>query len=74
MDSKRTPPPTNLDPAVVLSMLEADQVVAVKQHTAFGRRRLSIGLQLLLWALRVYVVLMLIIVVVSVYKALHAAP
>jgi hypothetical protein len=59
------------DPQVVLSLLEADQVVAAKQQTRFGRRPLSLGVRLMLWGLRVYVVIMLIIVVISVLHALH---
>ena len=61
------------DPQVVLSVLEADQVVAAKQQTRFGRRKLSFGARVLLWGLRVYVVAMLVLVVVSVVRALHAA-
>jgi hypothetical protein len=59
------------DPKVVLSLLEADQVVAAKTHTRFGKRELSVGVRLLLWGLRVYVVVMLVIVLISVIRALH---
>jgi hypothetical protein len=59
------------DPQVVLSLLETDQVVAAKQKTRFGRRNLSVGVQVLLWGLRIYVVAMLVLVVVSVIRALH---
>jgi hypothetical protein len=59
------------DPSVVLSLLEADQVVAAKQKTRFGRRNLSLGVQMLLWGLRIYVVAMLVLVVVSVLRAVH---
>jgi len=62
------------DPRVVLALLEADQVVAAKQQTRFGRRILSPGAKLMLWGLRVYVVVMLILVVVSVVRAIHPAP
>jgi hypothetical protein len=61
------------DPRVVLSLLEADQVVAAKQQTRFGRKALSPGANLLLWGLRVYVVVMLVLVVVSVVRAIHSA-
>jgi hypothetical protein len=60
------------DPRAVLSMLEADQVVAAKR-THFGRQKLSIGTRVLLWGLRVYVVVMLVIVAISVLRALHFA-
>jgi len=59
------------DPQVILSLLEADQVVAAKQKTRFGRRNLSLGVRVLLWGLRIYVVAMLLLVVVSVLRALH---
>jgi hypothetical protein len=64
--------PNLKDPQVVLSLLEADQVVAAKQ-TRFGRRQLSFGVRLMLWGLRVYVILMLVIVMISVFRALHGA-
>jgi hypothetical protein len=62
------------DPRVVLSLLETDQVVAAKQQTRFGRRNLSLPTRVLLWALRIYVVAMLVLVVVSVVRAIHSAP
>jgi hypothetical protein len=61
------------DPRVVLSLLETDQVVAAKQQTRFGRRKLSLGTRILLWGLRIYVVAMLVLVVVSVVRAIHSA-
>lgn len=59
------------DPQVVLSLLEADQVVAAKQQTRFGRRPLSFGVRLAIWSLRVYVIVMFVIVVISVLRTLH---
>ena len=64
--------PNLQDPNVVLSLLEADQVVATKTRTRFGKRKLSLGARLLLWGLRIYVFVMLVIVLVSVIRALHA--
>ena len=61
------------DPRAVLSLLEADQVVAAKRRTHFGRKNLSLGTRALLWGLRIYVVAMLVIVLISVYQAVHAA-
>jgi hypothetical protein len=61
------------DPHVVLSLLEADQVVAAKSRTRFGPRKLSPGARAILWGLRLYVVFMLVIVVISVVQALHSA-
>lgn len=60
------------DPQVVLSLLEADQVVAAKQQTRFGRRQLGLGTRALMWGLRVYVIVMLIVVIISVLQALHS--
>jgi hypothetical protein len=60
------------DPRAVLSLLEADQVVAAKRRTHFGKRNLSLGTRALLWALRVYVVAMFVIVLISVLRAVHA--
>jgi hypothetical protein len=60
------------DPRVVLSLLEADQVVAAKEHMRFGPQKLSRGVRAMLWCLRIYVVVMLIIVLVSVLRAFHA--
>src|SRR6202034_1771873 len=60
------------DPHVVLSLLETDQVVAAKQKTRFGPRKLSVGVRVLLWGLRIYVLAMLVLVVVSVIRAIHS--
>lgn len=57
-------------PDLVLTLLEDDQLVSAKQATKFGRMQLTPGIQVLLWALRVYVVLMLVIVVVQVIRTL----
>lgn len=62
------------DPKVVLSLLEADQVVAAKQRTHFGRRKLSLGVRVMLWGLRIYVIVMLVIVLISAIRAIHPAP
>jgi hypothetical protein len=61
------------DPRLVMSLLEADQVVAAKRQSRFGRRRLSFGARIMLWGLRAYVVVMLVLVLVSVVRALHSA-
>jgi hypothetical protein len=73
-DAASAPTPDLKDPRVVLSLLEADQVVAAKQRTHFGRRNLSLGVRLMLWGLRIYVVIMLLLVILSVIQALHPAP
>lgn len=60
------------DPRIVLSLLEADQVVAAKRQTHFGPRNFSFGVRVLLWGLRIYVVLMMVIVLISVYRVLQS--
>lgn len=67
----RVPEPNLKDARVILSLLEADQTVAAKQRMHFGRRNLSLGAKVLLWGLRVYVVAMLVLVVISVARAIH---
>jgi hypothetical protein len=64
--------PNLKDPRVVLSLLEADQVVAAKSKTHFGRRLLLPRERVLLWGLRIYVVVMLVIVVISVIEVVSA--
>ena len=59
------------DPEVVLALLEADQVVAAKQGSRFGRKKLSLKMRVILWGLRIYLVIMLVIVAISVMRALH---
>lgn len=66
--------PSMEDPRAVLSVLEADQIVAAKQRTHFGRRKLSKGTRVLLWGLRIYVAIMLILVVVSALRMIRSAP
>jgi len=63
--------PNLQDPNVVLSLLEADQVVATKTRTRFGKRNLSAGTRVLLWGLRIYVFAMLVIVLISVIRAVY---
>jgi hypothetical protein len=77
-EAVRTAPGSNKpdlkDPAVILELLEADQVVAAKQQSRFGSRTLSPGLRAMLWGLRGYVLVMIVIVVISVIRAAHATP
>ena len=55
----------------VHEVLEPDQLTSSKM--AYGRRALSPGTLVLLWALRVYVVFMVCIITLAVWNALHAA-
>jgi hypothetical protein len=59
------------DPHLVLSLLESDQLVATKRRTHFGQRKLSFGVRALLWSLRVYVVVMMLLALISVLRAAH---
>jgi hypothetical protein len=65
--------PNLKDPRVVLSLLEADQIVAAKRQTHFGRRPLSPRERVLLWGFRIYVAVMLVIVAITVIQAVGAA-
>jgi hypothetical protein len=60
-------------PEVVLSVLEPDQLVAAKERTRFGPKQLSAGVRAQLWGLRIFVIIMMIIVAVSVIQAIRAA-
>ena len=55
----------------VLEVLEDDQLVAAKEHAHLGRRGFSKALSIILWGLRIYVVLMLILVAMQVVQAVH---
>lgn len=57
-------------PDLVFTLLEDDQLVSAKQATHFGRMRLSRSMGVVLWALRIYVVLMLVVVVLQVVRVL----
>ena len=70
----KTSRPDLKDPRVVLSLLEADQVVAAKQRSHFGRRHFSLGVRIMLWGLRIYVLVMVILVLISAIRAIHSAP
>ncbi|HEU5409854.1 MAG TPA: hypothetical protein VFU57_02455 [Candidatus Acidoferrales bacterium] len=70
-EAARSTKPNLRDPQVVLALLEADQVVAAKQASRFGRKKLSLKMRVILWGLRIYLVIMLVIVAISVMRALH---
>lgn len=53
-------------PEAILSVLEEDQLVKAKERIHWGRIRLSPGVQILLWGLRLYVIFMLVTVVIHV--------
>lgn len=55
----------------LLEVLEPEQLSAVKHTARVGRRALRPGTLVLFWALRVYVVVMLILVAHQTWIALH---
>lgn len=57
-------------PELVRTLLEEDQLVEFKKHNRFPRRQLSIPLKILLWLLRIYVLVMLVIVALQIYRAM----
>jgi hypothetical protein len=58
--------------AWVLEVLEPDQLVQAKEER-LGRARLGRGTQLLMWALRGYVLFMLVVVGYQVWTTIHAS-
>ena len=59
---------TEIDSDEVLALLEDDQLVAAKERAHLPRRSFSRGLSTVLWALRVYVLLMLVLIAVEVVR------
>ena len=55
----------------VREVLEPDQLTTARMH--FGRKKLTKGTLVLLWALRVYVVFMICIMALAVWNTLHTA-
>ena len=75
-DAEAVPLPSREDlerqPELAAKLLEPDQTVVAKR-ARFGRKPLKPWERALLWALRVYVVAMQIVVVIAVIRALRAA-
>ncbi len=63
---------TEIDSDEVLALLEDDQLVAAKEKVHLGRRSFTRGLNAVIWALRVYVVLMLVLIAVQVVRTVGA--
>lgn len=55
----------------VYEVLEPEQLSTAKQH--FGRCQLSRGTLILLWGLRIYVLLMVCLIALQIWNALHGA-
>jgi hypothetical protein len=58
-------------PETILSVLEEDQLVKAKERIHWGRIRLTPGVRVLLWGLRLYVILMLVTVVLHVVRTVQ---
>jgi hypothetical protein len=62
--------PPDQDEHAVLEVLEPDQLVAAKQQR-LGRQRLGLGARMLMWGLRGYALLMLVVVADRVVQAVN---
>jgi len=56
----------------ILEVLEPEQLASAKREQHLGRLRLGRGTLLVLWALRLYVLLMVFIITYTIWQALHA--
>jgi len=74
-DDRRTEGTPHSDPSAldrtdraeaILSVLEEDQLVRAKERIHWGRIRLTPGVRVMLWSLRLYVIFMLVTVVIHV--------
>lgn len=64
----------NAEPATwVYDVLEPEQLTTTKRMRRFGRRRLSRGTLILLWALRLYLVAMLFVIAYQIWIAISGA-
>ena len=60
-------------PEAILSVLEEDQLVKTKERIHWGRIRLTPGVRVLLWGLRLYVIMMLVTVAIHVLRTVQSA-
>ena len=66
---KPMPTSSKLAETWVHDVLEPDQLSTAKPR--FGRRALSRGTLVILWALRVYVILMVLLIALQIWNAIH---
>lgn len=65
-------PPIADNSAWVHEVLEPDQLSTAKKAQKVGRRHLSTGTVIVLWALRLYVVLMMVIIAYQIWTAIQS--
>jgi hypothetical protein len=63
---------TSQDTSWVREALEADQLATAKKVQRPGRRHLSTGTVIILWALRLYVVLMMFIIAYQIWTVIQS--
>lgn len=56
----------------VRDVLEPDQLSTTKREPRAGRRQLSPGTLIILWALRLYVVVMMVIIAYQIWTAIQS--
>jgi hypothetical protein len=56
----------------VQQVLPPEQLSTVRRAKRFGRQKLKPGTLIILWALRVYVVVMFFLVIYQIWMALHS--
>ena len=66
------PSESQSDTTWVVEVLDADnlKLAEAKQTTSYGRARLGLATRVLMWAMRVYVLLSLILIVAQIYISL----
>lgn len=69
---KPLPAPSRDTPTWVYDVLEPEQLSAMKYTRRFEKRELSRGTLVLLWALRLYVVVMFFLIAYQIWSAVHA--